>query len=206
MDSQPELFVVVGPNGSGKSSAIYETQIADEIVFVNPDDIAAREYSHIEDAETRDRLAWHNCNAKRESLLAEGVTFGFETVGSHISKVDFIRVARELGYKVTVLFVATEDPAINIMRIAQRHAKGGHTVPDQKVVDRYFRTLALLKDYFDAADEIFIWDNSVDSDGETVGGMKELVRKVNDRIEILDAAQNVRWINEFLLNEISECS
>lgn len=35
-DFRPELFVVVGPNGNGKSSAIYETKIADEIIFVNP--------------------------------------------------------------------------------------------------------------------------------------------------------------------------
>lgn len=199
---RPELFIVVGPNGSGKSSAIYETKIADEIIFVNPDDIAAEEFSHVSDTALRDKLAWLNCNAKRESLLTEGMTFGFETVGSHPSKVEFIQNARDLGYKVTLLFVATEDPAINIRRIAERHAKGGHTVPDQKVIERYYRTLDLLKDYFRVADDAFVWDNSIDSDGIGEAGIVELVRKVGFAIEILPAASDVKWVNTYLIGPL----
>lgn len=106
----PELFVVVGPNGSGKSSALYETKIDREIVFVNPDDIARLEYADVEDQHRRDLLAWMNCNAQRDGLLSERVTFGFETVGSHPSKVEFMAKAKELGYRVTLLFVSTEAP------------------------------------------------------------------------------------------------
>lgn len=198
----PELFVVVGPNGSGKSSALYETQINQEIVFINPDDIARLQYSHIEDRNERDRLAWLNCNAQRDALLSEGVTFGFETVGSHPSKVEFMNRAKELGYHVTLLFVSTESPEINIERIRARVNQGGHDVPGEKVRSRYFRTLELLKDYFDAADDVFIWDNSTNAQSADDGGMKELVRKVNGIVEISEDAQDIGWVQKYLLSRL----
>ena len=197
--SQPELFAVVGPNGSGKSSAIYETHIDESIVFVNPDDIARLEYPDVADQAERDMLAWTSCNAQREALLSEGVTFGFETVGSHPSKVEFLKKAKLLGYKVTLLFVATEDPEINIARIRQRQLKGGHGVPDEKVRSRYARTLSLLKDYFETADEAFVWDNSREAESGGRAGIRELVRKTSEGVTILDDSENVAWVQDYLL-------
>lgn len=195
----PELFIVVGPNGSGKSSALFETQIDKTIVFVNPDDIAREEYSHIEDVDKRNELAWINCNAKRDALLAEGVTFGFETVGSHPSKVEFMNRAKELGYQVTLLFVATNDPEINIRRIAARVRQGGHGVPEDKVRSRYYRTLRLLKDYFAVADSAFVWDNSLEAETPQRGSMVELVRKTDAGIAVSENAGRAPWVEEYLL-------
>ena len=198
----PELFVVVGPNGSGKSSAIYETELDDSIIFVNPDDIARSEFADIVDEDERNYRAWLSCNAQRDALLAERITFGFETVGSHPSKVEFIKKAKDLGYSVTVLFVSTEDPRINIERIRQRELKGGHGVPDEKVIQRYYRTLGLLKDYFEAADQIFIWDNTRDAESEERAQIRELVRKTSEGITIREEAHDVKWIQEYLLQFI----
>lgn len=195
----PELFVVIGPNGSGKSSALYETQIDKEIVFVNPDDIARLEYADVEDQHERDMLAWINCNAQRDGLLSEQVTFGFETVGSHPSKVEFMARAKDLGYCVTLLFVSTEDPDINIRRIQARVKQGGHDVPSDKVRTRYYRTLGLLKDYFEVADTAFVWDNSREAETSSDNAMRELVRKTEDGIVIAPAAADVSWVNEYLI-------
>ena len=188
----PELFVVVGPNGSGKSSAIYETELDDSIIFVNPD-IERSEFADIVDEDERNYRAWLSCNAQRDALLAERITFGFETVGSHPSKVEFIKKAKDLGYSVTVLFVSTEDPRINIERIRQRELKGGHGVPDEKVIQ---------KDYFEAADQIFIWDNTRDAESEEQAQIRELVRKTSEGITIREEAHDVKWIQEYLLQFI----
>lgn len=193
----PELFAVVGPNGSGKSSSVFETGIDKRIVFVNPDDIARTEYGHIQDENERNYLAWMSCNAQRDALLATKHTFGFETVGSHPSKVEFLEKAKSLGYVVTLLFVSTESPDINIERIRQRMERGGHGVPDEKVRLRYERTLSLLPRYFSVADIAVIWDNSLDS--ATGLGMRELVRKTQDgAVQVLPAAWDVEWIRRFL--------
>ena len=80
----------------------------------------------------------------RFQLLAQNNTFTFETVLSHPSKLSFLQQARTLGYKNYLYFVCTVDPAINISRVAQRVALKGHDVPETKIVNRYYDSLALL--------------------------------------------------------------
>ena len=96
----------------------------------------------------------------RESLLASRVSFSFETVMSHPNKVDFLRRALASGYRTYTYFVATNDPKINIHRIANRKAEGGHDVPSDKVVERYRRCLELLASALRYSTRAFIFDNS----------------------------------------------
>ena len=50
----------------------------------------------------------------RQKLLAQKISFTFETVMSHPSKVELLAEAQRAGYRTYLYFVATEDPAINI--------------------------------------------------------------------------------------------
>lgn len=199
MTRYKEIVAVIGPNGSGKTSAVFATGVSNALPFINPDDIAKHDYGHIRDEDKRNQLAWLKCNALRELLIADGESFGFETVGSHPSKVELLKNARRLGYLVTVLFVGTETPDINIRRIAQRVALGGHSVPDEKVRARYQRTMRLLPEYFDVADVATVWDNSIDDDAGSKSGaaIRELVRKDSDGIILTTPdAQKVHWIQK----------
>ena len=72
------------------------------------------------------------------------MTFSFETVFSHSSKLDIMQQAVELGYKVYLYFVSTEDPEINKFRVAARKMKGGHDVPPEKIESRYYLSMNLL--------------------------------------------------------------
>lgn len=96
----------------------------------------------------------------REELLAASRSFSFETVMSHKSKVDFFARARVAGYRTYLYFVATESPVLNIHRIEARAELGGHAVPEQKIVDRYDRCLALVGDALACAHRAFLFDNS----------------------------------------------
>ncbi|MHA4810793.1 hypothetical protein ACX0G9_21985 [Flavitalea flava] len=82
----------------------------------------------------------------RLQLLTKNSTFTFETVLSHSSKLDFLKNAKECGYKNYLYFICTVSPAINIARVAQRVLLGGHDVPSDKIETRYFSSLALLSD------------------------------------------------------------
>jgi predicted ABC-type ATPase len=167
---------------------------------VNPDDVARNDFPNIDGEEIRNRLAWKRCNDLRESLLQNGVSFGFETVGSHPSKIDLLRQAKKLGYRVSLLFVATESPDINVRRIAHRVSQGGHPVPEDKIRSRYYRTLEMLSDYFSVADTASVWDNSEDGDSKRPA-IRYLVRKSSDgSITILPEAENVEWVKRYLLN------
>lgn len=80
----------------------------------------------------------------RQKLLQTGQTFTFETVMSHPGKVALLQQAQEAGYRTYLYFVATDDPAINVSRVANRVALGGHAVPEEKIVERYHKSLAQL--------------------------------------------------------------
>lgn len=96
----------------------------------------------------------------RNKLLEAGITFTFETVMSHQSKIDFLGLAQEKGFRTYLYYVATEDPEINISRVASRVAQGGHNVSSTKIVDRYYSSLRLLADAIQYANRAYIFDNS----------------------------------------------
>ncbi|WP_046481779.1 zeta toxin family protein [Pseudomonas veronii] len=96
----------------------------------------------------------------RNKLLEEQLSFTFETVMSSDDKIAFMLKARESGYRTYLYFVATEDPDININRVRNRVAAGGHPVPTEKIVQRYGRCLSLLPAAIAASNRAYIFDNS----------------------------------------------
>lgn len=96
----------------------------------------------------------------REILLGEDQTFSFETVMSHESKVTFLKTAKDKGFTTYLYFICTRDPKINIQRVKNRVFEGGHTVSEEKIVSRYFKSLELLSRAFLAVDRAFIIDSS----------------------------------------------
>ena len=125
----------------------------------------------------------------RFHLLASRQALTFETVMSHSSKLDFLREARLAGYRTYLYFVATADPAINIARVAVRVAKGGHPVALDKIVERYHRSLALLRSALKLTDRAYIFDNS--------GAEPMLVaEEMNGKEVTYKMAQVPSWVDE----------
>lgn len=96
----------------------------------------------------------------REELLKNKVTFSFETVMSHPSKIAFLKAAKQEGFKTYFYFICTQDPEINKGRVLNRVEKGGHDVDASKIESRYYRSLNLLSEAFKIADRVFILDSS----------------------------------------------
>lgn len=96
----------------------------------------------------------------RRKLMEAGESFAFETVFSHESKLELIRKANKLGYKVYLYFITTEDPEININRVSLRVKKGGHDVPSELIKSRYERTMKLLYPAIKECNRSFLFDNS----------------------------------------------
>lgn len=99
-------------------------------------------------------------DAVRRELLDEGKTFTFETVMSSPDKVEFMKEARERGYRVYLYFVATDDPEINLDRVRRRVMQGGHPVPDDKVRKRYRESIDLMTEACYTAHRAYVFDNS----------------------------------------------
>ncbi len=96
----------------------------------------------------------------RQKLLDMRASYTFETVMSSPDKVELFKRAQERGYRTYLYYIATEDPAINVSRVKQRVQRGGHSVPEDKVISRYYRSLDLLTDAIRYSNRAYIFDNS----------------------------------------------
>ena len=139
------LDLVVGPNGAGKSTFVELTlaPLLPGSVFVNADEIAKARWPQDPSAHAYE-AAWVAADT-RARLIALGRSFIAETVFSHPSKLELIDAARAAGYTV-VLHVLLIPEELAVQRVAHRVHAGGHSVPEDKIRERYHRLWALVAD------------------------------------------------------------
>ena len=162
MATPRQLWVLAGGNGAGKTT-FYNLYIAKyDIKFVNAD-LIAKDI----DPENTEGFSYHAATlaAKiREDLISQGVSFCFETVFSHESKIDFIAQAKANGYKIILVYIHLFDSSLNEARVKQRVSEGGHDVPTEKIHARIPRTMKHIKTALSIVDEARILDNSSKDD------------------------------------------
>ena len=148
---KPVILAFAGPNGSGK------TTIARALrpfgTYVNADDLKD-EYG------LTDIEAAQQAEALRNALLDKKADFSFETVLSTERNLLLLEKAKQSGYEVQCIYVLTCDENINVARVRARQAAGGHSVPEEKIRERYHRAMALLSRLIATCDKILIYDNS----------------------------------------------
>ena len=162
MADPKKLWVLAGGNGAGKTT-FYTLYLAKYgIKFVNADSIA----KDIDPGNPEDLsyLAATVAAKIREDLISQGVSFCFETVFSHESKIDFIARAKANGYKIILVYIHLFDSSLNEARVNQRVSVGGHDVPTEKIHSRIPRTMKYIKTALSIVDEARILDNSSGDD------------------------------------------
>lgn len=128
----------------------------------------------------------------RQQLLANNLSFTYETVMSHASKIAFMQQARDNGYRVYLYFIATEDPDINVSRVNVRVAQQGHAVAPDVIKNRYSKCLHLLKEAVKKSNRAYLWDNS--------GEAAVLVAEIMDGqdVTIIDTDHVPNWFSASL--------
>ncbi|MFM6983658.1 MAG: zeta toxin family protein [Chitinophagaceae bacterium] len=96
----------------------------------------------------------------RYLLLKNKKSFTFETVMSHPSKLNELKRANSKGYRTYLYFICTDDPEINVSRVANRLVKGGHRVSKKAIRSRYPKTLENLYDAIKLSRRAYLFDNS----------------------------------------------
>lgn len=87
-------------------------------------------------------------------------TFSTETVMSDPSKIELIKTARDKGFKAYLYYITTDDVIINIELVNSRILAGGHSVPVEKIKERYIRSLNLLYEGIKYSDRAFLVDST----------------------------------------------
>ena len=149
-----------GPNGSGKSTITPSFQAEPDFPsnYINPDEIALSLGGNImERAYEASAIA----ASHRDECIRNGESFAFETVMSHPSKLALLDSAKNAGFEITLVFISTKDPRYNVARVQDRVAKGGHDVPEDKIISRYHRTHTYFPIAISLAHRTYIFDNTI---------------------------------------------
>jgi len=135
----------------------------------------------------------------RYKMIMSDSSFSFESVFSHDSKIKELEIAKKAGFKIYLYFITTSDPIINLQRIKNRVETGGYDVPDEKVFNRYNRTLNNLYSAFKLADKAYLFDNSSE---KTNSSFDFFVEKNEDNIYLKESEYIPQWFDEFVLGRI----
>ena len=130
----------------------------------------------------------------RGICINSGESFTFETVMSSPDKLAVLQRAKEAGFRVYLYYVATEDPAINVERVHLRTQSGGHSVPTDKIIDRYYRSLTYLFDAIRLSDRAYLFDNS----GQSRSWIAEVTAGTNIDLK---TEYVPGWVIEYVLNK-----
>ncbi|CTQ47357.1 zeta toxin family protein [Roseibium aggregatum] len=155
-DSRPRLTVIGGPNGSGKSTIYPTLGLPGE--FVNGDEIAKALNSA--DPESASLQAGREVIRRLDDLLNRRADIVYETTLSSRQSLDLMMRGRAAGYDVSLVFVILNDPELNIERITNRVAQGGHHISPEVVRRRYPRSLEGLKSALEIVESAVVLDNS----------------------------------------------
>lgn len=163
--AEPPVFLIVaGPNGSGKSSAYQDTDIESfgrSVWIINPDLLAAR----IRDVEGLELTAANleaviRIEAWLETSIRAHQTVGVETVLSTGKYRRLVHAAKALGSEVWLIYVLLDSARRNVERVRLRVKKGGHAVPEDKILERHAKSVEQMPWFLEHADQAWLYDNS----------------------------------------------
>src|SRR3954464_3482733 len=132
---QPIFFVFAGNNGSGKSTL--RNLIIDKIgidINIDPDAIARRLDS--ENPESKRIAAGKEVIKSVKRYIEEGKDFSIETTLAGKNAIRQAQKAKEMGYEVTMFYIALSNVNQNIERVAMRVKNGGHHIPTEDIIRR----------------------------------------------------------------------
>ena len=160
-DAAPVLWLLVGPNGAGKST-YYARRIRPVLYapLVNADLIARGRWPDAPAEHAWEAL--READAVRAALIEARCSFVTETVFSHPSRVELVRVARAAGYTIWLTFIHLASAELALARVGDRVRRGGHDVPEDRVRARYARMPRNVIDALPYVDRLFVIDNSED--------------------------------------------
>ncbi|MDR3188324.1 MAG: zeta toxin family protein [Prevotellaceae bacterium] len=162
---KPKLLIVAGPNGTGKTSVtgkILKHIWIEGCEYINPDNIARDMFGDWNSPEAVMKAARYSTE-KREDCIANKRSLIFETVLSAHDKISFIRRAKQQGYFIRLFYIGTSSPQINVERIIRRVMNGGHNVPAEKIISRYYKSISNCAILAPAVDRLYVYDNSAEN-------------------------------------------
>jgi len=162
----PRIYVLAGTNGAGKSSIAGAVLIEQGVEYFNPDAAAAliaeaNPGITLEDAQS---AAWYEGRRLLERAIAERLQFAFETTLGGTTITELLERAIASGIEVRIWYVGLDSVERHIARVRARVEAGGHDIPEERIRERYIRSLLNLIRLMPKLTELRVYDNSKEAD------------------------------------------
>lgn len=158
----PILYIIAGCNGAGKTTASYSVlpDLLDCREFVNADEIAQglSPFNPESVAIEAGKLMLQRI----QLLLSLNKTFAIETTLATRSYAGLVKKAKSQGYRVVLLFFWLPSPEMAINRVAKRVKEGGHNIPTETIIRRYWLGLQNFFEIFMPIVDLWIFYENVD--------------------------------------------
>ncbi len=180
---KPHLIIIAGCNGAGKST--YSQSFTDIIVPFDYDKQFLKNYESLLDSDIRDvmasNLTINQFTEQIEQAFETRSSFCYET-NFHTDPLFWATKAKELGYKIDLIFFCLSTIEIAEKRVHYRTKNLGHFVSNQTIKERWKLGYKNANRYFSFFDYVLFLDNSMDY--ETPSYLFEIIKKDENEIEL----------------------
>ena len=155
------LYIIAGANGSGKSTLAEILLKEKKLKFLNADEIAKEICpTAINSVPISAGKIYFKC---LNNYLRNNVSFAVESTlsGNNIARI--IEKATAQNYKIILVYSFLQNCTTCIERVKKRVENGGHNVPEEDIIRRYYKSIIKFWDeYRFMVDEWTLFYNGYD--------------------------------------------
>lgn len=158
----PNLYIIGGANGAGKTTTARQIlpQFLNVYEYLNADEIAAG-LSPFK-PESVAVQAGKIMLKRLDYFVEHQIDFAFETTLSGLNYISFLKKCQTKEYQINLIYFWLQTPDLAISRVRQRVASGGHNIPEETIIRRYYRGQKnLIQAYLPLCQTWVIYDNSI---------------------------------------------
>jgi len=160
LSGKPSLYVLAGVNGAGKSSVggAFLKQL--NLPWYNPDSVAKALVGELGMSQWEaNSLAWQEGMAQLDEAITQNKRFAFETTLGGNTVRDKLREACET-HNVRIWYCGLHSAELHMERVQLRVSRGGHDIPQEKIIERWDKSRANLVALMPFIAELGLFDNS----------------------------------------------